>query len=92
MNDTPRLGTFINPHKVAPADWLTNGFGDDYGCFCQCARCGTIARATFTFDFYADKGGEALKCESCTLHNWKPADAVAFQQELERQGHFEKSK
>lgn len=63
------LGTMDNPHLVAPEDWETNGL--EYGHYCRCSKCGLIGRSTYTFDFFADKSGDELVCETCTFHTPK---------------------
>lgn len=35
------------------------------GKVCRCGKCGTVARCTPEFDFYADNDGDPLECERC---------------------------
>ena len=64
------LGTEQNPHRVAPAGWDEGGL--PYGAWCKCSKCGFIGRSTLAFDYYADKAGDPLECESCARRNWRP--------------------
>lgn len=35
------------------------------GKLCKCWECGTVARCTPGFDYYADDDGDPLQCENC---------------------------
>ena len=59
------IGTLEHPYQFAPENFLEDGL--PYGAFCKCGLCDRIARSTVTFDYYANKDGEALRCETCTL-------------------------
>lgn len=48
----------------APEDWGENGL--PWAAACKCSNCGQIGRSTIIFDFYADKPGDPLVCETCT--------------------------
>lgn len=68
VEDTLKLGTFANPHKVAPPGWLEHGV--DWGAICKCHKCGLVGTSTFMFDFYAKKEGDPLTCENCSRAEW----------------------
>lgn len=54
-----------NPITHAPNDWAENGV--EWGAYCRCYDCGLVTTSTMMFDYYADKPGDPLKCENCTL-------------------------
>jgi len=58
-----------DPIIRAPEGW---GFGTalKYGAWCRCTICGTVARSTIRFDFYAEHQGDLLTCENCTTGSW----------------------
>ena len=59
------MGERDDPHLIATPDWCEKGL--PYGSFCRCHQCGYVGRATVTFDFYADRPGDPLRCEVCAI-------------------------
>jgi hypothetical protein len=59
------IGEKERPYLRVPAGFSEDGL--PYGAFCKCARCGTVARSTNAFDYYA-KDGELL-CGACLGHD-----------------------
>jgi hypothetical protein len=52
-----------DPFLVAPRDWSENGL--PYCAWCKCSVCGFVGRSSVAFDYYAEKPGDPLTCESC---------------------------
>ena len=54
--------TIDTPHTVVSADGRRSI--DEYQ-WCKCGTCGHVEICTPRSDFYGDKPGEPLECESC---------------------------
>ena len=75
-----------DPFTVAPDDWHEKGL--PYGAFCECSECGLVERSTMLFDFYADKPGDKLVCETCQINT--PHSMVApVIKEAEKRGVYD---